>query len=310
MYVGFDIGGTMIKYGLVSETGGILEQAQLPTPSEKEAILVALTEVVADYQTKSTLKGIGISAPGVIRRDGFMTTAGAIRSLYRINLKEEMMQRCQLPVFVENDANAAAIAEKWLGNAQNYNDYICLVLGTGVGGGVVINGQIYRGAHGMAGEFGFMLIDALPATGNLEAASVNWHGAVVGGLYPIYNQALRRSNPQAETVKDARVILARAKAGERIAQEVLDRYYQDLAVTCLNLLTSFDPEAILIGGGISANEDFMQGLLDKVAVVASQHEAINYLQDKTMGIVQPAKLRNNAGLIGAVYQIHQEIQEK
>ncbi|MFP9075389.1 ROK family protein, partial [Enterococcus faecalis] len=93
--------------------------------------------------------------------------------------KTTLEECCGLTVSVENDANAAAIAEKWIGNAQSFSNYLCLVLGTGVGGGIVINDQVYRGAHGMAGEFGWMVIDALPSTGNSEEVSINRKAAVV-----------------------------------------------------------------------------------------------------------------------------------
>ncbi|WP_321384426.1 ROK family protein [uncultured Enterococcus sp.] len=310
MYVGFDIGGTNIKYGVLDETGQIIEQAMTETKRRKEDILQELTAIVQRYKKTYEIEGVGISAPGVIQKNGFMTTAGAIHSLYEINLKEEMEKLTGLPTAVENDANAAAIAEKWIGNAQELDDYLCIVLGTGVGGGIVLNGQVYRGAHGMAGEFGYMMIDELPASGNIEAVSLNWRGAVVGGLYPQYNKALRKEEPKAVAVKDARVIMERAKAGEAIAVAVLDRYYQDLAVGMINLIGSFDPEMILIGGGISANEEFMQQLIEKIDLLEERHESIRFLKDKTIGKIQPAKLRNDAGMIGAVYQVKQLLEKK
>lgn len=308
MYVGFDIGGTNIKYGVLDEKGKIIEKAMIETKRKKEEILQELTGIVQCYKKGHEIEGIGISAPGVIQKDGFMTTAGAIHSLYEINLKEEMERRTGLPTAVENDANAAAIAEKWIGNAQELDNYLCIVLGTGVGGGIVINGQVYRGAHGMAGEFGYMMIDDLPASGNIEAVSLNWRGAVVGGLYPQYNKAQRKQDPKAVAVKDAKIIMERAKAGEAIAAAVLDRYYQDLAVGMVNLIGSFDPEVILIGGGISANEEFMQQLVDKIDLLEERHESIRFLKDKTIGKIQPAKLRNDAGMIGAVYQVKQLLE--
>ncbi|WP_086350886.1 ROK family protein [Candidatus Enterococcus clewellii] len=308
MYVGFDIGGTNVKYGVLDEHGQIIEKAMIETKTKKENILDDLVKVVDDYKKRYAIEGIGISAPGVIQKNGFMTTAGAIQSLYETNLKEEMEERTCLPTAVENDANAAAIAEKWIGNAQKLDNYLCIVLGTGVGGGIVINGQVYRGAHGMAGEFGYMMIDDLPSSGNIEAVSLNWRGAVVGGLYPQYNRALRKEQSDAVAVKDAKVIMERAKNGERIAQKVLDRFYQDLAVGMLNLIGSFDPEVILIGGGISANEEFIQQLTKKIDVLEERHESIRFLKDKTIGKIQPAKLKNDAGMIGAVYQVRQFLE--
>lgn len=308
MYVGFDIGGTTIKYGLVNDAGEIIEKAMVNTEHDPEKLLGLLSEIVADFKEKhQELIGIGISAPGIIQKNGFMTTAGALKSLYGVNLKDEMEKRTSLPVNVENDANAAAIAERWIGNAIGLDNYLCIVLGTGVGGGIIINGQVYRGAHGMAGEFGYMMIDDIPKTGNIEEVSLNGRGAVVGGLYRQYNLAARKVNPNAEKIVNATEIMARSKAGEAVAMKVMEQFYQDVAVGLINLIGAYDPEVILIGGGISANEEFMQNLIEKIDSLEERHESIQFLKDKTIAPVKPAKLKNDAGMIGAVYQLHEKM---
>ena len=187
MFIGIDVGGTAIKYGVILRTGEIVKKGQMPTIHEKEKFLQSITALIESLQQDAVIEGVGISAPGIIQKDGTMITAGSIKPLYGINLKLELEKRVKLPVLVENDANAAAIAEKWIGNAQEVANYLCLVLGTGVGGGIVINNQVYRGAHGMAGEFGWMVIDQLPEEGNIEESSINKKTAVVGGLIRLYN---------------------------------------------------------------------------------------------------------------------------
>lgn len=309
MYVGFDIGGTTIKYGVLKETGEIIEQSVLATSSDKQQLLSELAAIVADYQKKYPLAGIGISAPGIIEKDGHMVTAGAIYSLYGTNLKQEMEQRTGLLTAVENDANAAAIAEKWVGNAQHMENYLCIVLGTGIGGGIVLNGDVYRGAHGMAGEFGWMLIDSLPETDDIEAVSYNRKAAVVGGLCMLYSQAKKAVDPDFEVITDARIIIENAETGETLAQQILADFYTDLAVGLINLLACFDPEAILIGGGISANPEFNIRLQAKLTELKTRHKSIHYLQDRIIGPILPAKLKNDAGLIGAVYQVHRKIRQ-
>lgn len=189
-YIGIDVGGTTIKYGLVDHAGQIQAQGAVPTPLNKNDFLEQLTKIVTDYQAQATdLAGIGISMPGIIKNNGFLVTAGAVRSMIGVNLKAEMEQRTNLPTNVENDANAAAIAEHWLGAAQGIENYLCLVLGTGFGGGAIINNQLYRGAHGMAGEFGWMLTHDLDFTRDLEDASLNKSSAIVGGLCHTYTLA-------------------------------------------------------------------------------------------------------------------------
>lgn len=308
MYVGFDIGGTSIKYGVVDNAGNILEKASIPTNHEKEAFFADLEQIVADMKEKYDLiAGIGISAPGIIRKDGYMITAGALLPLYGENIKVTMEQRTGLPVSIENDANAAAIAERWVGNAQGFNNYLVIVLGTGVGGGIVINGDVFRGDHGMAGEFGFMVLDELPEDGDIEQVSLNRRASVVGGLCRLYNEAKLAEDPNAEAIKDARIVFQRETAGEAVAKKVLDRYFIDLSVALLNLISCFDPEAILIGGGISANETFNTRLQETLAKITARHSSLNYLSDKTVAPVMPAKLKNDAGLVGAVYQVQRMV---
>ncbi|MGX6978069.1 ROK family protein [Vagococcus elongatus] len=306
MYIGFDIGGTSIKYGVLNEQGEIIEKAMISTNHEKESLLQDLANITKKYQQQyPDIKGIGVSAPGIIQKDGFMTTAGAIRPLYETNLKEEIEQRTGLPTAVENDANAAAIAEKWLGAAQGIDNYLCMVLGTGVGGGIVINGEVYRGAHGMAGEFGYMMINELPTAGNIEHSSLNLRGAVVGGLSRLYNAARKKEHPETEETLGAKEIFQRAEDGEPLAGQILARYYEELASGLLSLLSAFDPEVILIGGGISANEVFMTGLQEKTLELAKRHGSISFLLGKTIGEIKQAKLKNDAGMIGAVYLVKQ-----
>lgn len=302
-YIGIDVGGTTIKYGLVDYAGHIQAQGAVPTPLNKNDFLEQLTKIVTDYQAQATdLAGIGISMPGIIKNNGFLLTAGAVRSMIGVNLKAEMEQRTNLPTNVENDANAAAIAEHWLGAAQGIDNYLCLVLGTGFGGGAIINNQLYRGAHGMAGEFGWMLTHNLDFTRDLEDASLNKSSAIVGGLCHTYTLAKQQLDPDFERVIDARVIFQAAAAGEKLAQMTLDKFYYDLATGILNLIVCYDPEVVLIGGGISANPTFIHDLNAALTDLELRHVSVSEVKDQAIAQIKPAKLMNNAGIIGAVYQ--------
>lgn len=308
MYIGFDIGGTTIKHGILDEQGRILEKAAIATSHDRNVFYANLLSLIQAYQTRYEITGIGISAPGIIQKDGLMLTAGAIQSLYGENIKEVLEAATNLPVAIENDANAAAIAEKWIGNAQGIENYLCIVLGTGVGGGIVINGEVYRGAHGMAGEFGWMVQRALPQNGDIESESINFRQSIVTGLVRLYNLAAQKENPEASVVKDARVIFERAEAGEDLAKEITAEFYEGLSLALMNLISCYDPEVILIGGGVSANEIFHRRLQETLETLKSRHGSIHYLRGKTIAPVRAAKLQNDAGLIGAVYQIHHQLQ--
>ncbi|HPR80336.1 MAG TPA: ROK family protein [Enterococcus sp.] len=309
MYIGIDIGRTQIKYALVDDAVQIFENSALHKPKDKGPFLEQVTAIIQAYQEKhDDILGVGISAPGIIQKDGMMTTAGAIRSLYGTNLKEEIEARTGMVTVIENDANAVAIAEKWVGNAQDLDNYLCIVLGTGVGGGIVINGEVFRGAHGLAGEFGWAITKELPEEGNIEYASLNLHISVIGGLCRLYNEALIKEQPEATSIWDAREILQRYTENEPIARQIVDCFHQDLAIGLMNLISQYDPEAILIGGGISANEQFFNGLKETLEKLETRHESINFIKQYGWAPILPAKLKNDAGIIGAVYPLHKKSQ--
>lgn len=310
MYVGFDIGGTTVKYGVLDEAGNILEKSAIPTNYQLADFLAELDTIVKDAQKQyEKIDGIGISAPGIIQKDGFMLTAGAIRPFYGANIKMELERLTGLPVSVENDANAAAIAEHWIGNAQGLENYLCIVLGTGIGGGIVLNGEVFRGAHGMAGEFGWSIIDQLPEEGDIEEVSWNKRAATVGGLCYRYNLSQKKLDVAAPILLDAREIFQREAEGEVLAINTVEQFLTDLSVGMLNLISCFDPELILFGGGISSNEQFNQRFQKRLEEVMDRHESIHYLKNKTIAAVRPAKLQNDAGMIGAVYQIHRQVKK-
>lgn len=299
-YVGFDIGGTSVKYGLVNEAGEILEKGSfVTTPDDGELMIANMAKQVKTYQEKQDILSVGVSVPGIVRKDGYMVTAGAITAFFDINLKEVCEAAFQLPVVVQNDANCAAIAEQWIGNAQGVSDYIVIALGTAVGCGIIINNAVYQGAHGAAGEIGWTMQQPLDYSQDLEAGSWNFTSGVVLGLYNRYQQATGKE------VTDARVILDLVRQGDAQASKVMDRYYEDVAKGLLNLVCAFDPEVILLGGGISANDEFLCRLSERVDKIKQHHKSLNHLTGVTVADIKPCLLRNDAGLIGAVYQAKQ-----
>lgn len=307
MILSFDIGGTTIKYGVISTDGEIIEKSSVETRDNKDILLSSLYDVVDEVMKGYLIEGIGICAPGIIDKNGLMVTAGAITSLFGENIKEIIEQKYQLPVTIDNDANAVAIAEKWLGNAQNFSNYVCLVLGTGVGGGIVINNQVYSGSHGMAGEFGWNIIANLPKEGSLGDASLNDRTAIVSGLCRIYNQQKQLDDPSFTPTINALDIFENEKAGDKIANKVLEQFFTDLSVGIINLISSFDPDAVLIGGGISSNSEFKERLRDRFEEIRSRHDNLNQIKTKINPPIIMAKLKNDAGMLGAAYQVKQKI---
>lgn len=301
-YLGFDFGGTTVKYGIVDDFGKILTKDAFDTPKQRDEIIQKVTTIAKAAQNTHNVMSIGVSMPGVVQANGYLTTAGAIKCLYETNFKTLVETATGLQTTIENDANAAAIAEHWLGAAQGISNYLCLVLGTGFGGGIVINHQVYRGGHGMAGEFGWMVTKDYQLTRDIEQSSLNVTSAIVDGLCLQYTKAMREVNTDYPRVRDARVIFQAANKGEQLAKIILTQFYYDLATGIIDLIAAFDPEVILIGGGISANSDFIKGLENAVNDLKRRHKSLARLAGVIDTPVRAAGLSNDAGLIGAVYQ--------
>ncbi len=305
-YLGIDLGGTTIKYALVDELGQVSQLQKRETPKTTEEIKQVFSEIVFPYA--DSISGVGISAPGIIQKNGEMTTAGGILDLYGENLKTYLEEKFSLPVVITNDGNCAAVAERWVGNAINCDNYLCIVLGTGLGAGLILNGKLLPGFNGVAGEFGWSLMGDYKKFSDIEESSMNFRGAVVLGLLRKYNLMNQKEHTE-EIIEDPRVIYQRRTEGEKAASEALQEFYEDLATMLLNLCVCIDPEKILIGGGISENDLFMKELKDSFNQLMAQHQSIKRIKDKIHWQIEPTKLGNQAGLIGAVYQLKEMLAD-
>lgn len=303
-YVGIDIGGTNIKYGLLDEKGNILHKDKIKTSSEGVEIIKNIKIIVENYKEAHDIRAVGISAPGIVEESGFMTTGGAIFDFYGVHLKNILEKELGLHVAVENDANSAALAEKWLGAGRNYKNYFTAVVGTGIGGAVMINNDIYRGAHATAGEFGFM-INAPILNGDTRLSSVSLTSSVQSGLVQRYLDGSDATMPQQDL--DGEDIFQLAEAGDLRAKNVIDAFYDHLAIGIYNVLVSLDPEVVLVGGGISANQSFIQELNRRVQGLQAGHRD---MKNMTLAKIVPCHFLNDAGIVGASYKAMKEDRER
>lgn len=312
-YIAFDIGGTFIKYGVVDDSGKILKKGKVSTPQTENPFLEALSEKVKVVQKEyQDILGIGISVPGTPNSKGVMVNFGSLTQMYGLALKEKLNNLTQLPVVVENDANAAAIAEKWIGAGKKYSNYMVMVLGTGIGGGIVINNQIYRGGHGIAGEFGWVLNHGINKVGELEEVSQNFKSATVMGLLRRYNQAMESiTHNNFSELTEAKAVIDLVIANDQVATIIFDEFLTDLTLNLMNLTACFDPEVILIGGGISANDYVMKKIQEKWEELISRHFGLNRI--KQQGLLTEIKrtdLQNDAGMLGAAYTVRIALKKK
>ena len=290
-YIGIDIGGTNIKYGLLDETGSIIDKGKLKTARDDgRDIITKIEAVVTRYKVDYEITAIGISAPGTIRDDGFMVTGGAIKDFYGINLKEILQEKIGLPVALENDANCAALAELWLGAGKNKQHFLFFGIGTAVGGAIVVNGQLFKGANFNAGEFGYQIVEKIK---NLDTrlATLSLNGSVGHGIVDKYKE---------KTAKDlsGEDIHALANKGDQQSLEILDHFYKALAKGIFNLTTAFDPEVVLIGGAISQDHTFLLRLRTEINQLQGGHQDMLAIK---LAQVKACHFLNDAGMVGAVF---------
>lgn len=298
-YAGIDIGGSFIKYGIVTETGEVLFSDKCPTDRTNPKLVIdKLVEIIDRLKQDYGINKVGISIPGVINSDNKMLTSGALQDLYKLDVSQTLAERTQTHVALINDANAIAYAEKWLGAGKDSENFVCLPLGTGVGGSIFMNGQLVKGRTGSAGEFGMMLM-GLGRQDPVGYESASFYCGAVAGLCRIYN--LKLGNKEFATwERDIKVIIDLAESGQKIAQESLIEFYQNAAVLLLNISVIVDPELIVIGGGISENTTIMAGIKAAVNRLLERYTDMSALGFPE---IKSCVLGNTAGMIGAVYQL-------
>jgi len=285
LVIGVDLGGTKLLAGLVGREGRIGATKEIPTPTEsQEAVLAALDQVIADV-IEDEVRAIGFGVPVNLDRDtgrGFRATN---LPLHDVDLAGRIRERFQLPVGVENDGNAAALAEWRLGAGRGARNLVMLTLGTGVGGGIVLDGRLYRGWA----ELGHVVVIAggPPCQGNCHG-----HGhleAVASG-----HAATRIARELWGEGADAHQLVSRAREGDDEAVGALARIGELLGAAVGSLANIFDPELVIVGGGFGAAAG---ELLLEPARTAARREAIQPA-DERLRIVD-AELGEAAGLIGA-----------
>lgn len=289
-FVGIDIGGTRCKMGIIEKGGTILLHENEATQSDREGLMGQIKAFIDRHQTQYPIDGVGISMPGVVREDGFLLTSGAIKCFLHRNMKEEFEELLQLPVHIENDSKSAAIAEKWLGAAKTLTDFVCITLGTAVGGAIYIDGKLYHGLGGLAGNFGVSLLGR--GVGAYSEQSTSLHAGVVAGLCRKYSIRVK------ERVLDAKEIYDRASKQDEVALACIQEFYHDVAVMLVNIAVSCAPRQLLIGGGISANEQAMKGITQAYENLCQTYHVLSLVE---MPEIRRCAFMNEAGMLGAIY---------
>lgn len=288
-YLVFDIGGTYTKYAVMDGTGEIISKNKRETVKEGlEQFLGMLTDVFEE--NKAGIKGIAVSSAGMIdSRNGFMENGGSLFFIKHVNLAQILEKRCGVPVTIENDARCAALAEVWKGSLVDCRNAAVFIIGTAVGGAVIIDRKIVSGRHFMAGEFSYLLTNAD------KAAEPQMTFANRGGVPALIRMSSANLGiPESKLTGES--IFEQANRGEKAALECIRVYARNLAVQITNCQFMFDPDRIAIGGGISA-----QPLL--IRMIREELEKLNAVYPHKVPVPEVTACRffNDANLIGALY---------
>ena len=306
-YFGIDIGGTAVKLGIVDETGKVLCKGEQSVNFDgyQTPVLDTVRKAAKEFLTAQAipvenLSGIGVSATGQIdSRKGIVAgTCGNFPNYIGSPIKAALEQDFGLPVTVANDANCMTLGEVWVGGAQGYTDVIGVTLGTGVGGGILTGGRLLEGARGLGGELGHYRTHALDGVPCTCGATGCWE------RYAATTALVRAAQEKNPAWTDGRAIFAAAEAGNPEVLALLDTWTDEIAQGLAGMVHIFNPQLILIGGGVSAQQKL---LIDPIAAKVKASVMPAFAEGLE---IRAAQLHNDAGMVGAVYYFRQTMEEK
>ncbi|WP_082820782.1 ROK family protein [Fictibacillus phosphorivorans] len=283
-FVAFDIGGTLIKYGVISEDGTFIEKYEVPTEAQLggPAIVQKVKQCGEQLIEKHDISGICISTAGQVdSKEGVILFASSLIPNYTgTKLKQELEEHFNLPVEVENDVNCAGLAESWIGTGKDSKSLFCLTIGTGIGGSYILDNKLHTGHSFSGGEIGYIPIEG----GQFEE--------LASTRVLIKNVARRKE--AAETEFDGKKIFELAQKGDEICIEEIERLVYYLSKGIATIAYMMNPETIIIGGGITAQKDYLLPLIMKQLEI----DVIPAILAKTK--IEIARNLNNAGMVGAL----------
>lgn len=310
MYLGIDLGGTGIKIGMVDETGKIVYSSSCPTRANEgykaiaEDMAKLIEETLKETNKEVTdIKSIGIGVPGCVDNAKGEVIYTANIDMLHAPLAVELKKYYDLPVYLANDADCAALGEYFALNDENVKNLIAITLGTGVGGGIIIDGKIFAGSNSVAGELGHMVIKSGGEKCGCGRCGC-WEAYASATAIIRETKRAIKENPDSLLAKNAKeegevngkTAFDAAWAGCEVAKKVVDEYFTAIAEGLTNIVNIFQPQAIVIGGGVSR-----QG--DKLLNPIKEHV---YKYCYGSGLVDVAKisiaqLGNDAGIVGAAF---------
>ena len=277
-----------MKCALLDEKGTFLDTKSIPTPDTLEKMYQSMKECFDGYSEYS-IEGLALSMPGAVDSDtGIIGGASALDYIHGPNIKQDLEELIHVPVELENDANCAALAEVWKGASSDVDDCLFIVIGTGIGGAVVKNRRIHKGVHLHGGEFGYMIADF-----DFEKKKMNtW--SEIGATVAVVKSVAKELNVDYRTL-DGKEIFDHYHDNE-VYEKAVDKFYYTLAKGIYNLQYAYDPQKIVIGGGISVRDDLLDEMNKRL------DEIFEYVTiAKIRPVVLTCQYHNEANILGALY---------
>lgn len=292
MILGVDIGGTNIKFGVVDEEYNILEKLKIPTAKDgnAETIIEDIVSVIQNIRETFPIEKIGIGTPGTVDYEKGICVRSANLPYKNTPMVAMIEEAVNLPVFLANDATSAVCGELYAGSGRIYSNLIMVTLGTGVGGGIIIDGKPYYGSRGGAGEFGHIIIEqnGIPCRCGQKGCLEKY--ASITALIE-QTEAAAIANPESLLAQmcqgeiSGQTAFEAKKAGCPIAHQVLDAYFSYIATGITSLVRVFQPETVVLGGAVTNERDnLLLPLKEKITLPVE---------------VLISSLKNDAGVIGA-----------
>lgn len=296
-YLSIDIGGTFIKYAIINEEIEITEKSKVKTPKEDEDTLEDFINAIVDIYNKyrGEVEGVAISMPGILNSDtGYLYTSGALEYVSNKNIIRILSENIDVPITVENDGKCAVLAELWRGKLSKVKNGAVVLLGTGVGGGIIIDGKLHKGNNFSAGEFSYV------ADGISNTDDINSYWGMVNSVSTLIQLVSDKTGIPKEEL-DGEKIFEMANDNNDKVLEALNTYTKNLAIKIYNLQVLLDLELIAIGGGISQQPLLLKHLQKNIAHLVDNNPLRIIGPFIPTPIVTTCRFFNDSNLIGALY---------
>lgn len=281
LYLTFDIGGTDVKYGIIDNNFNFIFKDTFPSKGNVDGNLILddIVNISNELRNIHKIEGISVSSAGVINSNTgeVLSATNSIRNYTGINVINYLEEKLNLPITILNDVNSMALCEATIGSGKSFRRISALTIGTGIGGSIVLDKEIYEGVSYSAGEFGLMIINGAPYEENASLSS-------------LVKYAKLKVDPN---IKNGIDVFNAYDKGYYQAKMIVNNFYDTLAVGIVNIIYVTNPDVVILGGGITNRIQFLEELMPYIQKYLRQWEMKNTL-------IKIAKFKNDAGMIGAL----------